>query len=95
MEFIGQTIRVMTKQEPGWLRPVSFRLDGKEHTVVRVDERWEEHTLGDSWWQRRHRVHYAVTVADGRRFELYWDRGARGQGETWVLLKELADESAD
>jgi hypothetical protein len=83
--------------------------------VKSVVRRWEEHTVDDAWWRRRHRVHYIVEldpvrsktpkasadarahrtsngVDDGAQYEIYWNRGASGQREEWVLLKKLDGE---
>ena len=90
-EFIGKKIKVEYRQEIGWRRPVKLKIGAEEHAVTKVISRWEEHILKDAWWQRKHRVHYAVVLDDGKRYELYWNRGARGEREEWVLLKALSD----
>lgn len=91
-EFIGKKIKVEYVQKIGWRRPVKLRIGAEEHKVKKVLSRWEEHVMKDSWWQRKHRVHYVVLLDDGERYELYWNRGSRGTQEEWVLLKRLSDE---
>lgn len=92
-EFIGKKIRLEYVQEVGWLRPRRLLIGRSEKRAVReVIERWEEHTLKDPWWQRKHRVHYVVRLDDGERYELYWNRGASARGDEWILLKRLSDD---
>ncbi|MEK7541907.1 MAG: hypothetical protein AAB533_03605 [Patescibacteria group bacterium] len=88
-ELISKKIKVVYAQEAGWKRPVKITAGKKEYAVRKVVRRWEEHTLEDSWWRRRHRVHYAILLDDGAQCEIYWDRGASGKRGEWILRKKL------
>ena len=90
-EFAGKTVDVEYVQEAGWKRPVKISIERKPYAVKEVIAHWEEHTLDDPWWRRRHRVYYHVLLENGKQYEMYWDRGASGEGKEWVLLKELSD----
>ena len=94
-ELISKKIKVEYAQETGWRRPVRIKAGKEEYAVQNVIRRWEEHTLDDAWWRRRHRVHYIVELDDGAQYEIYWNRGARGAREEWVLLKKLDDTEAE
>ncbi len=93
--FISKKIKVEYVQETGWKRPVKIKAGKEEYAVRNVIRRWEEHTLEDAWWRRRHRVHYIIELEDDAQYEIYWNRGASGQREEWVLLKKLAGKDAD
>lgn len=86
--FVGKRIHVDFVQEVGWRRPIKIRVDKKVYSVQEVLSRHEEHMMKDAWWQRRHRVNYSLRLANGSEVEIYWNRGARGEGDEWVLLKE-------
>ncbi|MDD5454097.1 MAG: hypothetical protein PHW62_01160 [Candidatus Ratteibacteria bacterium] len=88
-EFIGKKIKVEFIQEVGWKRPVTLTWGKKSHEVKEIIDRWEEHTLTSPWWARKHRVRYKVMLDDCNIYELYWDRGARGKGQDWFLVKKL------
>ena len=70
-ELISKKIKVEYVQETGWRRPVKIRIGKEEYPVKKVVSRWEEHTLDDAWWRRRHRVHYIVDLNDGAQYEIY------------------------
>ncbi len=89
-KLISKKIKVEYMQETGWRRPMKIRADKKDYTVKKIIRRWEEHTLDDAWWRRRHRVHYIVDLNDGAQYEIYWNRGASGQRDEWILLKKLS-----
>lgn len=92
-EFIGRKVRCEYVQETGWKRPVRLQAGDRSWAVEEIVDRWEEHTLGRPWWSRKHRVWYVVRLNDGDCYQLYWDRGARGRGMDWVLLKRLSGGS--
>ena len=70
-KLISKKIKVEYMQETGWRRPMKIRADKKDYTVKKIIRRWEEHTLDDAWWRRRHRVHYIVDLNDGAQYEIY------------------------
>jgi len=88
-EFIGKAVKVDCVQEVGWRRPVSVTLGSTTYMVKEVVSHWEEHTLLKAWWRRKHRVRYLLDLDDGFRYELYWDRGAKGAGRGWFMVKRL------
>lgn len=88
-EFIGEKINVEYVQELGWRRPTGISFEKNNYEVLEVVSRWEEHTLGKPWWSRKHRVWYEVVLEDGNKYHLYWDRGPRGKGKDWVLVKRV------
>ncbi len=90
-EFIGKKIKVEFVQEVGWKRPTILTFDKKSYVVKEIASMWEEHTLVQSWWQRKHRVWYQVLLENGDRYEIYWDRGGRGKGKDWILVKRISD----
>lgn len=76
----------------GWKRPVLLTFNRKSYRVKKLISKWEEHTLGESWWQRKHRVWYEIKLDNGAYYQIYWDRGASGKGKDWVLVKKLSKE---
>lgn len=88
-EFIGKKLKVEYVQEVGWRRPTKLNFDKLDYKVEKILSRWEEHTLGKPWWRRKHRVWYKVSLDNGESYELYWDRGARGKGKDWILVKRV------
>ncbi|HHY35772.1 MAG TPA: hypothetical protein GX510_09140 [Firmicutes bacterium] len=89
--FIGSPVKVEYSQEPGYKRPLTLSWDGQEAAVSEVISRWDDWGFGATppkrrhWWQRRHRTYYRVKTADGRTFELYYDRSRR----EWFLTREI------
>ena len=90
-EFIGKKVKVEYVQEIGWKLPVSVTIDKKFYAVEKVLSRWEEHSFGKPWWRRKHQVWYLLELADGYQYHLYWDRGAKGTGQGWYLVKRIKE----
>jgi len=89
-KFIGKKVKVEYTQETGWKRPVTLTFNNHSYKVEKIERRWEEHTLGDPWWQRKHRVWYGILLEDGNYYQIYWDRGASGKGKHWFLVKKVS-----
>ena len=89
-EFIGQKVKVAFVQKIGWKEPTELTLDKKIYKVVKIYQRWEEHTKEKYWRDRKHRVWYEIEMDDGAIYQLYWDRGAYGKGKDWVLAKKIS-----
>jgi len=93
--FFGREIKVVTSGEVK--TPVSFTLDGKEHTVREVLEYWPDSGFGSSetsrtWRTRHHRSYYRVTTTDGEVYEMYYDRGTNlkhPEFRKWYLTRRL------
>ena len=60
----------ITVQEDGDYRPVAVSLEGKTLEVVSIDERVEEKA---EWWEPEpvFKMHYQVTLADGRQLAIF------------------------
>ncbi len=92
-QFVGEKIEVEYRQEAGWRRPMVVIWKGKRYPVHTVLSYWEDHGFGEAppkrkkWFHRRHRVYYHLKMDDGRKFEIYWDRGTKERD--WVLTKIL------
>lgn len=90
MDFIGEMIKVETAGEIK--RPVRFTWRGREYVIRAILASWQDFSMPPTlqrpkWIMRHHRNYYHVETEDGRRFEIYLDRGARRP--EWVLLKDL------
>ena len=57
-------------QEDDEFRPVAVSLEGKTLNVVSIDEREEEEA---EWWEPEpvYKMHYQVTLEDGRELGVY------------------------
>ncbi|OGC51169.1 hypothetical protein A2982_04315 [candidate division WWE3 bacterium RIFCSPLOWO2_01_FULL_39_13] len=88
-EFIGKNVNVDFVQETGWRRPTSITFNNNLLKVKKIISRWEEHTQSRPWWLRKHRVWYRILLADGSQCELFWNRGAKGAGKEWFLVKRI------
>ena len=76
--FFGQVIEVERDDETR--APTAFSFGGERHAVARVLTSWQDYGFPNdgrrhTWRQRRHRNYYRLQTADGRRFEIYYDRG--------------------
>ena len=77
--------------------PVSFKLDGREYTVVEVVEFWPDSGFGSSetsknWRTRHHRSYYRVKADDGNVYEMYFDRGTNlrhPEYRKWYVTQRL------
>ncbi len=93
--FFGREIKVVTGGEVK--TPVSFTLDGKEHTVIEVLEFWPDSGFGigetsRTWKTRHHRSYYRVKTADSEVYEMYYDRGTNlkhPEFRRWYLTQRL------
>lgn len=93
--FFGKEINVITGGDVK--APVSFMLDGKEHTVKEVLEFWPDYGFGSSetsktWRTRHHRNYYRVKTTDGEVYEMYYDRGTNlrhPEFRKWYLTQRL------
>ena len=93
--FFGKEIQVTVAGELP--EPVAFVLEGKEHSIVEVLERWPDHGFGSlgvkrpRWWQRRHRTYYRVRTVDAEVFEIYFDRGSLRPSKfrKWFISRKL------
>ena len=76
--FFGQLISV--EQDPETRDPVSFSFKDESHDVVQIMASWHDYDFPrdgrrHTWRQRHHRNYYRVRTAEGRSFEIYYDRG--------------------
>jgi hypothetical protein len=94
-QFFGREIKVITGGEVR--TPVSFTLDGREHTVREVLESWQDAGFGHSetsrtWRTRHHRSYFRVETVEGEVYEMYFDRGTslrHPQFRKWYLTRRL------
>lgn len=92
-KFISQAISVSRDAESG--KPVSFVWNGREYTVREIIAVWPDWGFSSgspkrkNWRMRRHRNYYRVETVDGEVFELYHDRGIKGENDTWVLQTQI------
>lgn len=94
MTFICKNITVNCSEEG---IPCEFLWQGKEYRIVKVEKRWQDYGLPPSgspkrqtWRLRRHRNYYRIATVEGRKFEIYLDRGSKGARTEWVLARELS-----
>lgn len=87
-EFIGRKVKVEFVQEMGWKKPINLTHDRKTYKVKKIISHWEEHTKDKYWRDRKHRVWYKIQLDDDAIYLLYWDRGAYGKGQDWILSRK-------
>ena len=93
--FFGKRIFVQRDEETR--RPLSFELDGQEHSIEHVMVSWQDYGFPDdgrkhTWIQRRHRSYYRVRTTEGETFEIYYDRGVsldHPHHMKWYVTKQL------
>jgi len=92
-EFISRDISVTRDKKTG--RPVSFRWDNRTYTVKEIIAVWPDWGFPagsprrKTWRMRRHRNYYRVETEGGEIFELYHDRGIKGDSNTWILQARI------
>ena len=99
--FFGQVIEVERDDESR--APVAFAFKGERHEVAEVLTYWQDHGFPNDgrkhrWIQRRHRNYYRVRTAEGRVFEIYFDRGVNVENPKylrWYVTKELGVRSEE
>jgi len=85
--FVGEEIEPRFEVKPG--PPSSFVWRGVEYKVVKVDSARTRLDFQKSWWRRRHRDEYTVTLESGQVCRLYFYRG--GGSRAWVLHEILEE----
>jgi len=96
-EFVGESIEVALDESKPGRPPLAITWRGEEFPVARVEAFWYDTSWGTMrpgagrWWQRRHRTYFQVSLADGRIFEVYHDRGLN----EWTLYRILRPEPGD
>lgn len=93
--FFGQQITVERDQETR--EPTSFSFKDETHDVTLIMTSWQDYGMPSdgrkhTWRQRHHRNYYRVQTADGRVFEIYYDRGVSMDSPKymrWYVTKEL------
>lgn len=91
-EFISEPIAVA--EGNGVEGPLRFTWRGKEYETEALESAWQDHgqppgTHKGNWRTRRHRNYFTVRTVSGERFRIYLDRGAKGDGRTWILDRHL------
>lgn len=91
--FIGQPVTVQQAAEGP--EPARFHWKDHMYEVSEVVQAWSDWHFGEgshrrSWRNRRHRNYYRVRTPEGL-FELYADRGIRGEIQEWILVQQLED----
>ena len=93
--FFGQSISV---ERGGETRaPTAFAFGGERHAIARTLASWQDFGFPNdgrrhTWRQRRHRTYYRIETDDGRRFEIYYDRGVSLNSPKhmrWYVSEEL------
>lgn len=86
------------EQAMGGPEPVRFSWRDRTLEVREILQAWSDWNFGAgshtrSWRNRRHRNYYRVRTDEGL-FELYADRGIRGEIRKWILVQQLEDSPA-
>ena len=89
--FIGESVSV--EQAVGGLSPARFVWREQVFDVREILHTWSDWKFGEgshtrSWRNRRHRNYFQVRTESGD-FELYVDRGVRGERHVWILAQTL------
>ena len=95
--FFGKQIEVTTEGEMP--QPAAFQIDDQRYEIDEIILSWADTSYGSRqsqrqarWWQRHHRTYYRVTTTDGKRFEIYHDRGTSLKNpkyRKWYVTREL------
>lgn len=93
--FFGQLIEVERDDESR--APVAFSFREERHEVAEILTSWQDYGFPNDgrkhkWIQRRHRNYYRIRTAEGRRFEIYYDRGVSMDNPKymrWYVTREL------
>ena len=89
--FIGEPVSV--EPSGGGLPPARFVWRERVFDVREILHTWSDWHFGEgshtrSWRNRRHRNYFQVRT-DAVDFELYVDRGVRGERHVWILARRL------
>ena len=93
VEFISQEITVVRRESDG--RLMSFAWGDRRYTVREVVAVWPDWGFSagapkrKNWRMRRHRTCYRVETTDGALYDLYHDRGIRGEVGVWILQSRI------
>ena len=93
--FVGEPVSV---DPPGAGTPPSrFVWRDQVYDVQEILHSWSDWGFGEgshtrSWRNRRHRNYFQVRTQQGD-FELYVDRGVRGERSVWILSRTLDEPS--
>lgn len=97
MSLISEGISV--KRDEVTRLPVAFQWRGRECRIEKILKAWQDWGFGaaapakKTWRLRRHRNFYQIRTAEGDEYEMYLDRGAKGEKESWVLLRQVSSGS--
>lgn len=93
VEFISQAITVVRREPDG--RILSFTWNDRQFQVHDVIAVWPDYGFSagapkrKNWRMRRHRTCYRVETTGGEVYDLYHDRGIRGEGGVWILQSRM------
>ena len=93
--FFGQLISV--ERDPETREPKSFSFKEESYEVAEIMTSWQDYGFPNDgrkhgWRQRYHRNYYRVETAEGRKFEIYYDRGVSMDSPKymrWYVTQEL------
>ena len=93
--FVGEPVSV--EPEGAGKAPAQFVWRGQVFHVREILHSWSDWHFGEgshtrSWRNRRHRNYFQVRTPRGD-FELYVDRGVRGERSVWILARTLDAET--
>ncbi len=94
IKFISREIEVTRSEQDG--SPTSFTWDGVNYTIREIIATWQDWGFSagapsrKTWRMRRHRNFYQVATDDGAVYELYFDRGVKPGGGSWILHCQTA-----
>ena len=92
-EFISQEITVVRREADG--RLLSFVWGDRQYVIREVIAVWPDYGFSagapkrKNWRMRRHRTCYRVETTDGDVYDLYHDRGVRGEVGVWILQSRI------
>lgn len=89
--FVGEPVSVEPAGAVG--PPETFIWKDQTYEVQEILHTWSDWGFGEgshtrSWRNRRHRNYFQVRTSQGD-FELYVDRGVRGERSIWILSRIL------
>ena len=93
--FFGQQISV--DRDPETHEPTGFSFREEVHEVAQIITSWQDFDMPNDgrrhrWIQRHHRSYYRVQTSEGRRFEIYYDRGVSMDSPKymrWYVTREF------
>ena len=94
-QFFGQQVSV--ERDPDTQEPTSFSFKSETHAVVEIMTSWQDYGFSDDgrkhkWQERHHRNYYRVQTSEGRKFEIYYDRGVSMDSPKymrWYVTREI------